>query len=208
MATALVAIRDGKIVWHQDRYFESVSEDGKVYVGNGWTVKIEDGDNGRPGRIICHAEREYAKGPAICHREFKLADGRLGLAGGNINERYAYFRSAKFQSFLSEHGITAVKKENPNQEYNLRNAHYGGGRCEMSIRTDGQMTEIAFDGGRTSEWQSQPGYTCAYEGWATVKVTGATYVIVDKVQHEHDSHNGSSILYSVAKDVTKLTILD
>jgi hypothetical protein len=206
MATATITIKNGKVVSHYDRYYVSTSEDGKEYRGNGWVVKIKDGRKDRPGRIICHAEREYSGGPAVCHREFKLADGTLGLAGGNIYERYAYFRSEDFQKFLADHNISAVKKEDPNTVFCLRNAWYGGGECSMSIRTDGEVEEISYDSGRTDGWVESCPNTSAYEGESNVKVSGATWVIVDKVQHEGDSHNSSHILYTLAKDATQLAI--
>ena len=57
MATATLTIKNGKVQDYSDRYFQSLSEDGRMYSGNGWDVTIKEGRNGRPGRIICHAER-------------------------------------------------------------------------------------------------------------------------------------------------------
>ena len=204
MATTNLIIKNGQIVSHCDRYYVSLSENGKEYCGNGWVVRIKDGRKDRPGRIICHAEREYSDGPAVCHREFRLADGTLGLAGGNIYSRYAYFRSEDFQKFLADHNISAVKKEDPNTIFYLRNAWYGGGECSMSIRTDGKMEKLKYDSGRTEDWEESCPGTSAYEGETSIKVSGATWVIVDKVQHERDRHNSSHILYTLAKDATKL----
>ncbi len=110
MATARVMIKNGKVVDYMDRYFGSISEDAKKYFGNGWEVTIVDGVDGRPGKIVCHSEREYSDGLYACHKEFALQDGTVGLAGGNITERYAYFRSEEFQDFLAEFNIDSVRR--------------------------------------------------------------------------------------------------
>ena len=44
MATTTLEIVNGKIIDYSDRYFYSLSEDGKQYSGNGWDVTIQ----GRP----------------------------------------------------------------------------------------------------------------------------------------------------------------
>ena len=205
MATTNISIKNGAIVNYSDRYFRYLSEDGKRYEGNGWTVTIKDSHKDRPGRIICHAERVYSDGPAVCHREFKLADGTLGLAGGNICSRYAYFRSEEFQEFLRQFGITAVKKEDPNRDFFLRNALYGGGSCRTKVYTDGSIDEpYETDYGRSWEWQRDCPGTCASEVEKTQVVSGATWTIVEKKQDERDRHNSSCILYTLVKDVMSL----
>ena len=185
MATSVLEIKNGKIVNHSDRYFHSLSDDGKEYSGNGWDVTIKEGRNGRPGRIICHAEREYSYGPAVCHREFKLADGTLGLAGGNITSRYAYFRSNDFTSWLKENGIQAVRRQDPNTTYRSCNPVSDVWSHDLIIDTDGK-TEHSED-------------------LKSITISGATYAKV--AQRYCDGigwHTRPAILYTEAKDVKSL----
>lgn len=117
MATTKIEIRDGRIVDYRDQYFEAISEDGLRYRGNGWTVKIVPANKRSSGKIICHCQRQYSDGIHKYHREFALVDGLLGLAGGHIDERYAYFRKAEFQAFLNKFGIDRVERGDPNQVF-------------------------------------------------------------------------------------------
>jgi len=185
MATSKITIVNGKIVDYSDRYFHSLSEDGREYSGNGWDVTIREGRNGRPGRIICHAERNYSYGPAVCHREFRLEDGTLGLAGGNITSRYAYFRSAGFTNWLRENGIQAVRRQDPNCTYRSSNPVSDVWSHDLIIDTDGK-TEYSED-------------------LKSITISGATYAKV--AQRYCDGigwHTRPAILYTEAKDVKSL----
>lgn len=201
MATAKLTIKNGIIVNHDDLYFHSLSENGKEYFGNGWHVQIKDGRKDRPGRIICHSEREYSDGPAICHREFRLADGTLGLAGGNIYSRYAYFRSEDFQKFLNKFGITAVKREDPNQVFSGFANHSGWGTASQKVWTDGRI-----------DWDYEPIRTFdgpgenpnLYSGTEYHTVSGATWAIVETKENYGNNHNHAVILYTTAKNVIGL----
>lgn len=185
MATLKLKIEDGKLVGTvgEGRYFEGISEDGLVAEGNGWTVTLCPGKGGKAGKIVCHAEREYSTGLAICHREFRLQDGILGLAGGDIRDRYAYFRKADFQAFLDGLGIDAVKREDPNRDFLI------GGDGRFSIKTDGQVCQ---------EWEDH---------WSDHKVvSGATWAVVRKEYNNGFNRVHSTLLYTMEKDVTKLNI--
>ena len=201
MATTKLTIRDGKIVSRDDRYFISLSEDGKRYEGNGWTVIIKDGHKDRPGRIICHAERRYSDGPAICHREFKLADGTIGLAGGNIKLRYAYFRTKKFQEFLNRFGITAVKSLSPNMELKLFIAYGACGASYVNIYTDGDVRHDFADVeyGDPSKGENP---SC-YEGHVRCIISNATWAIVARDVDWRNDRSYSCILYTM-RDVMSL----
>ena len=205
MATAKLTIKDGKIINHRDRYFDSLSENGKEYCGNGWVVKIKDGRKDRPGRIICHAEREYSDGPAVCHREFRLADGTLGLAGGNIYSRYAYFRSEDFQKFLNKFGITAVKKEDPNQRFSGFSNYSGWGTASQDVWSDGKVEWDYEDAPGSREIFEAPGANPnLYSGTAYHTVSGATWAIVETSEDYRDNHNHAVILYTTVKNVMSL----
>ena len=185
MATTTLVIRNGKIEEYSDRYFHSLSQDRKKYSGNGWDVTIKEGRNGRPGRIICHAERVYSYGPAVCHREFKLADGTLGLAGGNITSRYAYFRSDDFTSWLKENGIQAVRRQNPNTTYRSCNPVSDVWSHDLIIDTDGKAEHS--------------------EDLKSITISGATYAKV--AQRYCDGigwHTRPAILYTEVRDVKSL----
>ena len=198
---------------------------------NGWDCSIRE-----DGSILCEATREYSDGRHsmryeiaangfarltlkvegqplqvlrkgfVLPRGAKLTDGTIGLAGGYIDQRYAFFRDASFTQFLAKHGISAVKHEDPNRPYVVRNARYGGGECWSRLRTDGKVEEIYFDSLRTEQWHEECPGTCAHENERTLLVTDATYVIHHQVAHEGDSHNCFSILYTLEKNVASLHI--
>jgi hypothetical protein len=200
-------------------------------VGNGWDCSIR-----KDGSVVCDAVRDYSDGVHsmryeiakngfarltlkvegqplqtlrkgfVLPRGAKLTDGVIGLAGGYVDERYAYFRDGGFQKFLDKFGITAVKHEDPNQTFVVRNARYGGGECRSRLRTDGKVDEVSYDSQRTDRWHEECPGTCAYEGEIIYRVTGATYVVHDQVSHEGDSHNCFHILYTLEKNVSSLKI--
>ena len=185
MSTVRIKVENGNIYGLDGHPY------GKSFMENDWTVTIKDGHNGRVGRIICHAEREYADGIAVCHREFKLADGVVGLAGGNIYDRYVYFRSRDFQDFLEKHGITAVKHENPNQEFSGFSSCSGRGEATITVESDGK---VDYD------FESSSDAT----GFAYYTVSGATWAIVTVSNYYGDNRNYARILYTDVKNVTAL----
>lgn len=205
MATLQFMIEAGKVVDYCGRYFESISEDGLKAVGNGWEVTIRPASKKRPGRIIAHCEREYSDGPAVCHREFKLQDGTLGLAGGNVYSRYAYFRTADFQKFLDEFGITAVKREDPNQAFTSFCAYSGRGSANQTVETDGKVEWHYEDEPGSCEYFEAPGANPnLYKGKETHEVSGATWAIVETKEDYGDNHNYAKILYTLVKDVSSI----
>lgn len=133
-----------------------------------------------------------------------LSDGVIGLSGGPVYKRYAYFRDGSFQKFLSALGISAVKHEDPNQVYRVRSARYGGGECSSYLLTDGNTEIEDTNWGRTEKWQSGPGYTCASEEVKYTRVSNATWSIHDQDQHEGDRCNCFRILYTLEKDPTRI----
>ena len=186
MATAKLTIVSGKIVDYRDPYFESLSGDGKKYVGNGWVVEIKDGRKDCPGRVVCHSRRVYSDGPAVCHREFKLADGIIGLAGGNVHSRYAYFRTPEFCKWLKDRDIQCVKHEDPNRMFYSGNPVSCYWSHDLKIETDGEVQEYSYE-----EHKYQ--------------ISGATYAVIR--QHYADGtrwYLESGVLYTMRKEVTTI----
>lgn len=183
MATTSLFIKNGRIEDYCDRYFHFLSEDGKKYRGNGWTVTIKDSQGGRTGRIICHSEREYSDGRAVCHREFKLADGMVGLSGGNVHSRYAYFRSEKFSEWLEKNELQCVIRSDPNRVYLSSNPYGSVWSHGLAIKTDGKV-----------DWEKN-----RYE------VSSATFAIVRRHYCDGVSwHKEPGVLYTEEKDVMSL----
>lgn len=218
MATSKVRIQNGYFVNSENPMSVSI---------NGWECKIK-----LDGTIECNCVRIYSDGEHcmryvirqngfakltlktpyggvktlrrgyVLPRGEILSDGLLGLAGGNVDTRYAYFRNGSFQSFLDKYGITAVKHEDPNQVYSVRNALYGGGSCKSKLYTDGSVFEESYDLGRSDDWIRKSPNTCASECTEQLRVSGATWVIHDQDQHEGDCHNCFKLLYTLADPTT------
>ncbi len=138
MSTSYLTIKDGEITNINCRYLESNDETTAKL--NGWFVCIWD------GTIYCRAERMYSDGPAAIEREYSLQDGLLGLSGGNINERYTFFRTEKFQKFLANYELTRFEKSDPNKQYfTYKNNGGTGWYKNYSIyRTDGKI-EVDYE---------------------------------------------------------------
>lgn len=197
-------------------------------VGNGWDCSIQE-----DGTILCESIRSYSDGihsirykimpngyarltlkvPGerlkilrkgfVLPRGRKLENGLLGLAGGNVDERYAFFRDEDFQNFLEDHGISAVQHENPNKVFRVRNARYGGGNCHSELYSDGTVTRLSYSDGKTADWERQSPGTSCFEVNEDFEVTAATWVLHTQSQHEGNSHNCFRILYTL-EDPTKL----
>lgn len=228
MATLQINMENGFFTCTNGRYVTEVTP--THVAGNGWNCAIRE-----DGSVLCEAVRDYSDGVHSMRYEIakngfakltlkvgnepvrtirkgfvlpcgaKLTDGVIGLAGGYVDERYAYFRDASFQRFLNKFGITAVKHEDPNRTFVVRNARYGGGECRSNLVSDGIMTEICYDSGRTEGWNDSCPGTCAYEGETSYEVTGgATWVIHTQDQDEGDCHNYARILYTQARNVADL----
>lgn len=127
---------------------------------------------------------------------FPFQPGRIGLYNGTDNA-YAYFRPKKLQDLLDEFGITKIVRQDPNREYQLRRANYGGGWSDADIYTDGETHLIDIDYGRTQYWEQMYPGTAAWESWQTFKVEGATFAIVEQTYSEQGSHSHSKILYTL-----------
>lgn len=227
MATLQINLENGFFAGTNGVYVTEVTP--SHVVGNGWDIVIRE-----DGSIVCEATRDYSDGKHsmryeiakngfakltlkvrneavrtirkgfVLPRGAKLTDGVIGLAGGFVDERYAYFRDGSFQRFLDRFGITAVKHEDPNRLFVVRNARYGGGECTSSLVSDGVVTEIGYDSGRTEAWHEASPGTCAYEGETSYSVKSASWAIHTQRQDERDSRNFSRILYTQVRNVAEL----
>ncbi len=211
MATLTLRVEDNFFV--ETRGVQSVYIKKPTHVvANGWDCVIADN-----GTIECNSTKEYSNGlynmrykilpngfakltlktpnngvktimkGFVIPKGEKLCNGLIGLSSGKIDKRYAYFRNEEFQNFLKDHEISAIKHEDPNRVYLVRNARYAGGDCISYIKTDGEMKVIT-----TREREEQ------------IEVTGATWVLHRQSQHEGDCHNCFGILYTIEKDPTNL----
>lgn len=190
MATTKITIRNGKMVDSNETYVEVIKP---FYAkANGWEVFI----NTKKNIIYCEKKRQYSYGEDKKRMFFKLEDGLLGLSGGHVRESYAYFRSEKFQNFLSKYEITAVARLEKDFKFYIRNANYGGGKCESWFWTDGEVIRLGIDSGRTEDWKERFSGTQAYEEDVHFQLKNASFVVIEQTQHERDSHNHSKILYT------------
>ena len=229
MATLKITLENGFFVKSNNVHLESIEP--THVVGNGWDCIIRS-----DGSIECNSIRNYSDGihsvrysiktsgfakltrkkPGekievlkkgfVIPRGSKLSSGTLGLAGGYVDSRYAFFRDNTFQKFLDEHDISAVQRENPNRFFTLRSAEYGGGSCKSSIHTDGTVHSIQSSIGRSGQWKKEYPSTCAYEGEEIVSVTGATWVLHKQFQHEGDKNNCFRILYTLRNPISIVDI--
>ena len=230
MATVTIRIENGFFVNACGRYIESVKP--THVVANGWDCIIR-----KDGSIECDSVREYSDGKHsvryaiqkngfakltlkrpgekiqtlkkgfVISKGHKLLDGTLGLSGGNIDTRYAFFRDSSFQKFLEEHNISSVQKEDPNNRFfTLRTANYGGGDCRSSILTDGIVHSVKISYGRTDQWEQDFPFTCSYEREELVSVEGATWVIHKQSQHEGNRNSCFKILYTLENPTTLVGI--
>lgn len=200
MATTKLIIKNGKITESNNVYVHEI----KPYYANanGWEVYI----NSKKSIIYCEKKRQYSDGEHVKKKIFPLEDGVLGLSGGYVDDSYAYFRSEKFQAFLSKYGITAVarlsKLDTDNDGDSIlidgREAHYGGGECHTKIYTDGEIELKKEDHGFTEEWKEQFPGTCAYECDTVWEIKNCTFIVREQRQDERDNHNYSKILYTNA----------
>lgn len=135
----------------------------------------------------------------------KPLNGIIGLSGGNVRTRYAYFRDAEFQAFLRKHGITAVAHENPNQRFSAPSIYCGGGNAYQKAWSDGQVRWDYED----EEWfrkacEEPGGNPNLYIGTSYHSVSNATWAVVESYCWYGNRRNYARILYTEVKDVMSL----
>lgn len=116
------------------------------------------------------------------HPSGNSLNGIIGLSDGPFVSRYAFFRDIKFQDFLTKHGISAVKHEDPNKmAFTLANvSHLSINKQKHFIISDGTVKTYY----ETSKDKLH--FEVSKSSWA-LKNIGV-----------------QSILYTLRKDVTKL----
>ena len=228
MATLKLEIENGFFVGTNGCYV-SIVEPTHV-IANGWDCVIDEN-----GTIRCDATRYYSDGEHsmryviqpngfakltlkvpydkvktlrkgfVVSKGSKLSDGLLGLAGGYIDERYAYFRDGNFQKFLNKFGITAVKHEDPNQKFSGFSNYSGWGTASQDVFSDGNIEWDYEDAPGSREYFEQPGCNPnLYSGTTYHTVTNATWAIVETRENYRDNHNYARILYTTVRNVMDL----
>lgn len=163
MSTLKVRIENLKFVSYNGADVETLEE--KYLKGNGWECRIDD-----KGNLFCIAEELYRccnlqrLELSIKNGEFKLVrtvnsgrpkvlksyklkwpqDGVIGLQGGLIYKRRAYFREKSFQNFLDEYSLFSVREEAPNRSYSINEELFtNGDKFYEKIETDGKITVVS-----------------------------------------------------------------
>ena len=198
MSTRKLTIKDGKIVTDNGNV-TSIDVHGNWR--NPWHVEIKH------NKIFCTCEAEYSTGIQKKKKVFPLQDGTLGLSGGNINGRYAYFRSTEFQNWLDDMGITAIQRlESPDFEYIGHHASCcGAGTADYYIATDGE--EVISEPYWSAEWLKDYDGWCADDSKTRYVYKNCTWVLVASSCHYRDNHNHAVILY-VPKGVNPMDLTE
>jgi hypothetical protein len=190
---------------------------------NGWDCEVLS-----DGTILCQASRVYSDGEHsvrytikpngfgkltrklpgkkietlrkgfVVPKGEKPTDGTIGLSGGNIDSRYAFWRGSELTWFMEYFHLTAVKFQNPDGEYVVHNSRYGGGEAKYTINTDGEVETGDIE---STNW----GYTSScYKELVHKKISGASWVLVDNDIREGDYISWTRILYTQERSIGKL----
>lgn len=144
------------------RYYKGVRHQLKFKITDGYVKKILKIGDDKPKVVKSYKMPEWP------------IDGVIGLSSGFIDTRVTYFRTADFQHFLDEYGITAVRCESANGIYNLLQKHDGCHAMFFSeaIETDGKEKMISEDVVNYDEVTEKP-----FDINQKVEVTDASWVI-------------------------------
>jgi hypothetical protein len=177
MATRVIDVKEGKL--------SAYEETGRRLTVHTWTISVI----GTKIRIESTSRAGGVSAPSF----IPLRDGKIFLVNTTDNH-YFYFRESRFQEWMEARGIRAIKKENPNQAYSLEDYFWTNqqGRENQTIETDGVTEQLL------SDWKETPRGSSCWWNNKSVKVTGATYVIVRGMR--------TTILYTEQKNVMSLQI--
>lgn len=194
MSTVRRRIVDGKII---NEVGEPV--DYEIVHGNWnnpWVVQIKD------GQIFCHCEAIYSDGKREMDKSFPLEDGTLGLSGGRIDDRYAYFRTKVFQDFLEENRFQSI---NPKfmgiWSGKLKHANCSKGTASYCIFTDGKLEHISSENAPWVAKNNITPFSSIFDSIESFEIKDAKWAVVGTSVHYKHQHNLSIVLH-VQKSVT------
>ena len=203
VATFQIEFKNKKFTSHNGVNVEIATEN--HVVANGWECAVEEN-----GDFYCIATKFYqgvrrqirfrinngevklilkigdAKPKVL--RAYKLGkwpvDGIIGLPGGFIDKRKAYFREKEFQDFLDKYGITAVRCESANGTYMIEQEVLDGNTCfQEIIETDGKLETIYNDVKYKDDTK-----TDSFTVYRKVQVTDATWAIKKVIKSGEITH--------------------
>lgn len=193
MSTLQIEFKDKKFVSHNGVNV-IVATDTHIE-GNGWSGNVDENGNfyfiatqyydRKLHRVKFQIKNGYVKKTLKIGKDFpevlksyRIKDwpinGVIGLSGGYIDKRVTYFRTADFQQFINEYGITAVRCESANGIYNLLQKHDGLHSMffSESIESDGTVKVISKDIKVDEKSSAQP-----FDITEMIEVTDASWVI-------------------------------
>lgn len=115
---------------------------------------------------------------------FDLVDGILSIVR-KPKIRYAYFHPKKFNDFIKQFGITRVKHQDPNGEYQGRNDTYKNTVSVFRFVTDGEWTQTETSDIRADE---EPVVKMNYPS-TFVQVKNATFVLFEQIAYRTDDES-------------------
>ena len=137
----------------------------------------------------------------VINRKGELLDGFIGLTvGGKIEKRYAYFRTKKFQKFLSMHDISRIEKQDPNRSYITISAQGDEEGYFLDVITDGEIEKSSKD---NAELWCDKKYSNFVREVYTIK--NASWVLTTEAKHNGKGKiKRHSVLYTLEKDFNNL----
>jgi len=232
MSTLRLTIMNGEFV--QVNMKDAEWFNSKCIRANGWRCMIKD-----DGTLICDTKQEYEDGfhtmkyritrlgyeqltlkvPGkeevwlktgyVTSKGVRFNSGVVGLTDGEIDKRRTYFRTIEYQNFLNEHGITAVKHEDPNRLFSVHEKQRKNSEAVTFIVTNGKKWQTSSETRiRTVTIDAEVETITEFkQNW---KVVGSTWVIYYKTKYFHEgdvAQENKAFLYTLEKDVTRLTDL-
>ena len=211
----------GNLLEHFDAEKPKIFEP-QYIVGNGWECKITPS-----GTTVCTSENENGilkfvifkngfskltlkqegkkekrlKEGYVIHARGEAINGFLGLSvNDKFKKRYAYFRTKKFQKFLSMHDISRIEKQDPNRSYITISAQGDEEGYFLDVRTDGEIEKCRKD---TAElWCDKKYSNYVRESYIIKNVTWA--LVTEAKYNGKGKLKKHSVLYTLEKDFNKL----
>lgn len=195
MATLQIEFKNRKFVSHNGVDVKSMTD--THLEGNGWYGYVDEKGNitfianhyykGERHQLKFEVENGYLKKtlkignhmPKVL-KTLRIAgwplDGVIGLSAGFIDKRTCYFRTAEFQQFLDDNGLTAVRYEPVNGIYTVvRKCNEESTFWTEEIETDGKVTELGTNYMRNGRYDNNNKLLHDIE--QVLEVTGATWTI-------------------------------